>query len=781
MAKIKKNANWQTLDPFFEREVKKYGKNPLPSREYLLQWLEKQGKLLTVLEMIEAFQLSGERAEFFTHRIKAMISSGQLMRNRQGKIGLPKKMDLVKGTVIAHAEGYGFLNVDNEEQDGFIPPKYMNELMHGDKILARVSNIDRQGRKDFAPVEILERAQKRVVGKLTNVQGVWFVSPENRRLTQQLLIPANMLGGGQKNQIVIAEITEYPTRYQQPIGKIVAVLGEQMAAGLEVEIALANHNIPHEFPDAVRQEAEKLPDILLQKDYQGRLDLRHLPLVTIDGISSRDFDDAVFAEKRGENYRLYVAIADVSHYVTVGSPLDKEAYLRGTSVYFPDRVIPMLPEKLSNGLCSLNPNVDRLCMVCELTIAPDGSVKRTKFHEAVMHSHARLTYETAEKILFERDPLVRESFAQLVKPLEDLKSVYEILRRARQARHTIEFNFQEAEFFYDGEGKIESISARERLDSHKLIEECMIIANVAAAKFLQRHKIPALYRVHDNPSHERLEKLKAFTAKLGLKWQGKEDEITPEQLMALLDKAREREDHLLIEKMILRSMAQAVYTPENRGHFGLALENYAHFTSPIRRYPDLLVHRAIRHILRGGNAKDYIYRLEAMTEMGKQCSMAERRADEATREAMDFLKCEFMSHHLGEEFVGQISNVTSFGFFVTLEDYFIDGLVHVSTLTSDYYHFDADTLSLSGERMGQRFAMMDTVRIRVAKADTDTRKIDFEWLETLSGSPSIVNRKSAKKKRAAKVKPAIQKKAAEKAPKAKKKTAKRKAARRQKK
>lgn len=766
MAKSKLTAgNWRKLDPYRAREVEKYGKNPLPSREFIISWLESQGTLLTQAEIIDAFGLSDKQAVFFGHRLKAMITAGQLMRNRQGRIGVTRKMDLVKGTVIAHAEGYGFLNVDGEAQDGFIPPKYMSELMHGDTVLARVSAVDSQGRKDFVPVEVLERAQKRVVGKLTQVQGVWFLTPENRRLTQQILIPAAELGGAKKNQIVVAEILEYPTRYRQSVAKVAAVLGEELAAGLEIDIALANHNIPHEFPDDVRAEVEKIPDALLKSDYSGRLDLRHLPLVTIDGITSRDFDDAVFAEKRGENYRLYVAIADVSHYVKVGSPLDIEAQNRGTSVYFPDRAIPMLPEKLSNGLCSLNPNVDRLCMVCELTIAPDGSIKRSKFHEAVMHSHARLTYETAEKILFERDPLIRESFAQILQPLEDLKAVYEILRRAREARHTMDFDFAEAEFIYDSEGKIESIRARQRLKAHKLIEECMVIANVAAAKFLQKHKIPALYRVHDEPPSERLAKLKEFLGKLGIKWQGKGDDVTPAQLSAILETAEKRDDKPLIDKMVLRSMAQAVYTPENRGHFGLALENYAHFTSPIRRYPDLLVHRAIRHILRGGTPADYIYSPSQMADFGTRCSAAERRADEATREAMDFLKCEFMSHRLGEEYTGKISNVTSFGLFVTLDAYFIDGLVHVSNLKSDYYHFDADSLTLTGERSGQRFAMMDNVTVRVAKADIETRKIDFDLI-------SADSTQRRRKKTAAEA--SAPKKTAKKAasPKAAKKTAK---------
>jgi len=719
---------WRALDPFYAREQQKYGDNPLPSREFILNWLEAQGKLLTFAQIARAFGMDKAEGEKLQFRLKAMLGAGQLMCNRQGRFGVARKMDLEAGFVVAHQEGYGFFSPENGEADGFIPPKYMAELMHGDKILARVKDVDERGRKDYAPVEILERAQKRIVGKLTVQQGVWSLIPDNRRLTHRLIIPAGARGGGKAGQVVIGEITAYPSRYQQPIGKVVAVLGEAMAAGMEVDIAIENHNIPAEFPEAVRTQCETIPDALRDSDYEGRLDLRHLPFVTIDGITARDFDDAVYAEKRGENYRLYVAIADVAHYVQPDSPLDIEAYNRGTSVYFPDRVIPMLPEKLSNGLCSLNPDVDRLAMVCEITLAADGSIKRSAFHDAVIHSHARLTYETVEEILFRDNTLLRESFAALKRPLDNLQAVYRILRAARLSRSVIDFHASEPEFIYDSEGKIETIKARDRLESHRLIEECMIVANICAAKYIGRHKLPALYRVHDHPSAERLGKLIDFLGKRGIKWQGSLDNATPEQFSALLAQCSDRPDFAQIEIMVLRSMSQAIYIPENRGHFGLALEHYVHFTSPIRRYPDLLVHRAIRHQLHGGSRDNYRYSAESMVEKGKHCSMTERRADEATRDAMDFLKCEFMSHRIGETFTGRIANITNFGLFITLDDIYIDGLVHVSALTNDYYHYNAETFTLNGERSGYRFALMDAVEIQVAKVDIDDRKIDFELL-----------------------------------------------------
>lgn len=732
-AKAAKPGSWQALDPHYAREIAKYGNNPLPSREYLLTWLGGQGQLLAAGQIAEAFDLQGERSEFLQHRLKAMTGAGQLMRDRQGRFGIPDKMDLLRGQVIAHPEGYGFFSPDSDEADGFIPPKYMHELMHGDRILARVKAVDRDGRKDYAPVEILERGQKRVVGKIHQRHGIWMVVAENRRLTQPIIIPADALGGAGHGQIVLVEITDYPARYQQTMGRVISVLGEAMAPGMEVAVAIATHNLPHEFSNDSERELAAIPDALQPEDYAGRLDLRHLPFVTIDGINSRDFDDAVFAEKRGANYRLYVAIADVAHYVPAGSALDLDAYERGTSVYFPDRVIPMLPEKLSTGLCSLNPEVDRLAMVCDMTIAPDGQIKRSTFHRAVIHSHCRFTYETVQEILFDQDQRVQKSFARLLKPLQTLKAVYDILLAARKARHTIEFDMSEAEFFYDAEGKIESITERKRLDSHKLIEECMIAANVCAAKFLQKHKLPGLYRVHDDPSPERLGKFLDFAARQGLAWHGSSDNVEPRQFSELLERARTRDDYRLLEKMMLRSMAQAVYAPENRGHFGLALENYAHFTSPIRRYPDLLLHRAIIHQLQGGTRKNYAYSDESMVEKGKHCSMTERRADDATRDAMDFLKCEFMSHRLGETFSGRISSVVNFGFFVTLDDFYIDGLVHISSLTNDYYHFDAQSMTLNGERSGMRFALLDRVEVRVAKVDIDDKKIDFELIGASGG------------------------------------------------
>lgn len=722
-------SNWQADDPLRAQEIAKYGQSALPSRTYLLDFLKKYKKPLTAQHIASIFALDAEQTVFLQHRLKAMTSAGQLLCNREGRFGVVSKMDLWKGRVVAHPEGYGFLQLEADEADGFIAPKYMHGLMHGDEILARIKHIDAAGRKDYAPVEILQRGQKRIVGKVLQKQGIWFLQPDNRRLLQTVIVPANALFGAREGEIVVAEITAYPDRQPQVMAKVTKVLGNQLQAGMEVEIALENYAIPHHFPQEVMAQVNDLDDELSEKEYESRQDLRALPFVTIDGIASRDFDDAVYAKKSGANYRLYVAIADVGHYVRRGSALDEEAYLRATSVYFPDRVIPMLPEKLSNGLCSLNPQVDRLAMVCELSIDAAGMIKRSKFYEAVIHSHCRLTYETVEQLLFVQNDAMREAFTHLLPALEALKEVYRRLRIARENRQAIDFEFDEAEFSYDSEGKIESITARKRLQAHRLIEECMIAANVAAAKFVEKHKFAAPYRVHDRPDSDKAARLLEYLGKLNLSWQGVYGQIEPADLAALVTKIAAREDREVIEKMILRTLPQAVYSPENRGHFGLALSHYAHFTSPIRRYPDLLLHRAIKHKLQGKTAKTFFYDYQAMQTLSAHCSMAERRADEATREAMDFLKCEFMRHRLGEVLTGKISSVVSFGLFVTLEEFFIDGLVHIASLASDYYHYDASALALVGERSGRVYRVGETVRVRVAKVSLDERKIDFELLD----------------------------------------------------
>ena len=717
--------SWQMQDPEFAEQQAKYGQ-AAPSRRFIASTLEQAGPQ-SVAQLVKRWQLQGDdesRALF--KRLEAMCREGQLILNRRGVYGLPAKMNLIRGRVIGHGEGHGFLQPEGGGEPYFLSPREMKGLLHGDIIMARHHGTDYRGRHEAAFVELISRKTTRFVGSLVQENGMYFVLPENRRIHHQILIAKEELYGAQNKQIVVVELTVPPTRQRLPMGKVVEILGDSMTPGLEVQIAMMNHDLPHVWPDAVTEYCNALPSAVLDAEKQDRFDIRHLPLVTIDGITARDFDDAVYCEKRGNNYWLLVAIADVSHYVNVTTALDEEAVNRGTSVYFPDRVIPMLPEALSNGLCSLNPEQDRLCMVCEMTINATGKVIRSKFHEGVMYSHARLTYDTVWGILSGEESL-REAYVQLVPHLENLYALYHVLHQARKQRGAIDFETRETVIEYGADHRIEQIVPSERNDAHKLIEECMITANVTAASFLEKHKLATLYRVHHGPTEERLNKLRRFLSELGLGIGGGE-QPTPADYAKSLEAAQAREDLNLIQTVMLRSLSQAIYTPKNEGHFGLALAKYAHFTSPIRRYPDLLVHRGIRHILRGGTARDFIYDMPKMQHLGEQCSMMERRADDAVREATEWLKCEYMQSHIGQEYQGTITGVTNFGLFVELNDVYVDGLVHISSLKNDYYQFDAAGHRLTGERTGIVYRLGDKVAIRVARVSLEDRKIDFDLL-----------------------------------------------------
>jgi ribonuclease R len=607
----------------------------------------------------------------------------------------------------------------------------MRALMHRDRVVAHVSGIDRRGRREGAVVEVLERNTHQVVGRFHREGAVAMVIPDNKRITHDIVVPPEYEAGAQHQQIVLVELIEQPSRRRQPVGRIVETLGDHMAPGMEIDIAIRSYELPHHWPEAVEDEIGGLRAEVPEEAKQGREDIRHLPLVTIDGEDARDFDDAVYCEPLDDKagWRLYVAIADVSHYVAVATGLDGEAVQRGNSVYFPGRVVPMLPEVLSNGLCSINPHVDRLCMVCEMRISADGEVKKHRFFEGLMRSHARLTYNQVAAMLpteeREGDPELRQQFAALVPHLENLHQLYSAFNRRRSQRGAIEFETTETSIVF-GEGKkIERIVPLVRNDAHKMIEECMIAANVEAARFLEKNHMPTLFRIHETPKEDKLTDLRAFLAELGLDLPGG-DKPEARDYGRLLDQVRERPDAHLIQTVMLRSMNQAVYSPDNVGHFGLALEAYAHFTSPIRRYPDLLVHRAIRHVLQGGKADDFVYAPADMQSLGEHCSMTERRADEATRDATDWLKCEYIQDKVGESFDGIITAVTSFGLFVELDNIYVEGLVHVTSLRSEYYHFDPSRHCLKGEHSGRSYRLADKVRVKVVRVDLDERKIDFE-------------------------------------------------------
>ena len=669
-------------DPFQEREAEKYA-NPIPSREFIIEHLTKREKPANREELAVELNIEGEeQIEALRRRLRAMERDGQLVFTRRQCYALPERLDLLKGTVIGHRDGFGFLRVEGRKDDLYLSSEQMKMCIHGDQILAQPLGADRKGRRE-------------IVGRYFTDAGVGFVVPDDSRLSFDILIPPEEVMGARMGFVVVVELTQRPTRRTKAVGKIVEVLGDNMGTGMAVDMALRTHEIPYVWPKAVEDQIENLREEVPEESKAGRVDLRDLPLVTIDGEDARDFDDAVYCEKkRGGGWRLWVAIADVSYYVRPHTPLDNEARSRGTSVYFPSQVVPMLPEVLSNGLCSLNPQVDRLCMVCEMTISSKGRLTGYKFYEAVMSSHARLTYTKVWHML-QGDQDLREQYAPLVKHIEELHNLYKTLDQAREERGGISFESEEAKFIFNAERRIE------------------------------RLELPG----------------------------GNKPE--PRDYAELLESISDRPDAEMLQTMLLRSMKQAIYDPENRGHFGLALQSYAHFTSPIRRYPDLSLHRAIKYLLaheqgHKGNTTEtggYHYSMDEMLQLGQHCSMTERRADEATRDVADWLKCDFMLDQVGNVFKGVIASVTGFGFFVRLDELFIDGLVHVSSLDNDYYRFDQVGQRLIGESGGQTYRLGDRVEVKVEAVNMDDRKIDFSLISSERAPRNVgkTEREKAKK------------------------------------
>jgi len=734
-----KALRWQ--DPFLERERAKYGQ-AMPSREFILQLVSEATGPVDVDELAGRLGLEADEREAFMVRVRAMQRDAQLMVNRRGALCLPEKIEVKSGHVEGHADGYGFFVPDDKSGDLFLQEKEMRGVLHGDRVMVCEHGQDRRGRKEGRVVEILERANSNLVGRLYRERGYQWVVAENKRISQDILVPNDEDLGASNGNVVMVAITEQPTRHAPPVGKVIQVLGNYADPGMEIEIALRKYDLPNEFPSDVLAQAKKLPKGVLKKDLAtGRADIRKLPLVTIDGEDARDFDDAVYCQPEGRGFRLWVAIADVSHYVLPGSPLDVSALERGNSVYFPRRVIPMLPEELSNGLCSLNPEVDRLCMVCEMEISSFGNIKKHRFYPAVMHSRARLTYNQVwDWLSTEKVP---EDKSWVLPHLQDLYKLFKVLLKARGKRGAIDFETVETKMLFDEHDKIERIVATTRNDAHRLIEECMLAANVSASDFLARHKHAALYRVHEGPTPEKLKALQEFLAEFGFFITGG-DEPHAKDYADLLNKLKGRPDEQLLQTVLLRSLRQAVYSPENAGHFGLAYEAYTHFTSPIRRYPDLLVHRAIKACL-----NNETYNPGNWENIGAQCSKTERRADDATRDVVSWLKCYYMQDKLGEEFDGVISAVVGFGVFVALNDVFVEGLVHVTELGQDYFHFDAARHQMLGERTAKRFRLGDKVRVNVARVDLETSRIDFTLVDNAApaASNAALQHKTPKKAR----------------------------------
>src|SRR6266705_2858494 len=650
---MKKRRIARAADPHREREASRY-EHPIPSRELILQTLAEAGVPFTDEELAQRLAINSKERDAFVKRLGAMERDGQILRNRKGAILVAAKLDLVAGRVEGHPDGYGFV-IPEEGEDLYLSPYEMRKVLHG------------EGR-------------------------FLFVQPAERRISQTILIAPEDAGDARAGQVVVAELTVQPDGHTQPIGRVVEMLGEAADPGIEIEIALRKHDLPFKFSAEAEALAAKFSDAPRAGDLAGREDLRALDLVTIDGETARDFDDAVYCEKTSEGFRLVVAIADVSHYVRDGEALDLEARERGNSVYFPRRVIPMLPEQLSNGLCSLNAEVDRLCMACDMAIAAKGRIGAYRFYPAVMRSRARLTYTSVAAALADPRSEAARRLKGLLPRLQLLNDVFGALLRAREERGAIDFETVETEFVFDGEWSLARIEKIERNDAHRIIEECMLAANVCASDILSKRKHPALYRVHEGPTPEKLESLREFLKGFGLALDGG-DKPTAKHYAKLLETVRKRPDVQLLQTVLLRSLQQAQYSPENVGHFGLAYEHYTHFTSPIRRYPDLLVHRAIKAVLSGGR-----YNPGNWADLGSHCSQTERRADEATREVAAWLKCYYMRDRVGEEFEGSVSAVTSFGIFVALDEFYVEGLVHISELGQDYFHFDATRHQLNGDR-----------------------------------------------------------------------------------
>ena len=733
----------RSLDPFLEREQANYP-NPLPSREFIMQQVAQHGPV-SAEQLAGLLDIHDEEIGVFARRLRAMERDGEIMTNRKNLICVAEKLDLIKGRVQGHADGFGFLIPEDGSPDMFLGPREMHKVLHGDIVLAREAGKDFKGRREAKIVEILDHVNKRLVGRLFSEHGVLFVVAEDKRVNQDILIAPGQDKGARDGQVVMVEILTQPSNATQPIACVIEVLGNYADPGMEIEIALRKHSLPFQFSEAAEQLAQKTPKKVRKLDWKAddgllREDVRDLPLVTIDGETARDFDDAVYCAAEGKGFRLLVAIADVSYYVRTGDGLDVDARQRGNSVYFPRRVIPMLPEALSNGICSLNPDVERMCMVCDMSINTQGKVKQYRFYPAVMRSHARFTYTKVWAMLENPTGPEATENAPLLPQVQKLYELFHVLRKAREKRGAIDFESNETQMIFNEQGKIERIVPVSRNDAHKLIEECMLAANVCASDFLEKHKHPTLYRVHEGPTPEKLDNLRALLREMGLTLPGG-DEPHAKDYAQLLDKVKTRPDAPLLQTAMLRSLQQAVYSPDNVGHFGLAYEGYTHFTSPIRRYPDLLVHRAIKAVLRGEKYKPG----GKWPELGEHCSMTERRADDATRDVENWLKCFFMRDKIGEVFDGSVSAVTSFGMFVLLDNVYVEGLVHITELGQDYFHYDAALHSLTGERSNTRYRLGDRVRIKVMRVDMESSKIDFALDNPVTPSLPTARRKAKRR------------------------------------
>ena len=705
----------------------------VPDAGTILKALGERGLPMTLGQLGRCLDVRGERpVAALKKRLERMSTAGQLLVNRRGEYCLLEKIDALPGVVMAHPDGFGFMRPDDGSDDVYLPYHEMRALLDGDRVAVHLAGRGRGDRRKGAVVEILERGKTVLVGQYHREHGVGYVHEAASRSPHNFMVPDHYRAGAKHGQMVKLEITDYPSAQREAHGKIVGVLGDPSDPGMATTLAIESFGLPVEWPAAVAKDAAALGDQVRSADKDGRVDLRELPLVTIDGADARDFDDAVFAEPDGTDWRLIVAIADVSRYVKPSDPIDHEAGRRGTSVYFPDRVVPMLPESLSNGLCSLNPKVDRLCLACDMQVSANGKVLKSKFYRAVMRSNARLTYNQVHASIGERNQAARRKFSTLLPALDNLYGVYRALTRARERRGALDLELPEVRIELDKQGQIKSIAARHRNDAHRLIEECMIAANVEAARLLRQHRLSTLYRVHAGPEAEKFEDLRLLLQELGLKVS--DQALTqPREMNRILLALRERPDFQILAVAVLRTMSQAVYQPGHAAHFGLGLASYAHFTSPIRRYPDLLVHRGIKHVLDKKKPAAFGYDQQRMEILGRDCSALERRAEDAARHVEARYKCAYIQDKVGQEFDGVVTGVTHFGLFVMLQDLFVEGLVHVSSLSNDYYHLEHGGLRLAGEHSGRGYGLGDQVKVRLIRVDMDDAKVDLSLLDQETG------------------------------------------------
>jgi len=733
----KKKNKIRENDPESEREINLYD-NPIPSRELILQVMSEHGVPINKKELLEVLEIKDDEIAVIEKRLRAMVRQGQILINRKNVICIADKLNLIAGRVSGHPDGFGFLVPEDKTQsDIFLTPREMSQVFNNDRVMVQVTGQDRKGKMEGKIVEVLERVNAVLVGRVVQSQGVTIVAAEDKRICQDILIPYESDMKAKVGQIVEVEITTQPSFKSKPMGKVISILGDYKDSGIEIEIALRKHSLPYEFNKSVIDEANSYSAEVKASDFEDRKDLRGLALVTIDGETAKDFDDAVYAEHNGENWRLMVAIADVSSYVKPSSELDLSASERGNSVYFPRRVIPMLPEALSNGLCSLKPNVDRLCMVCDMVINKKGKVLSFEFYPSVMNSKARLTYTIVDKILNHDDKKLQAEYSSIVPDLENLQKLYRVMLDERNKRGALEFDSTETAIVFNDQGKIDFIKPIFRNEAHRIIEECMLAANVCAAKFLLEDNIDGLFRNHECPSEEKLENLRNFLAEFGLSLQGG-SKPTPKDYRQIVEKVSSRPEAHLLQTVLLRSMQQAVYSNKNLGHFGLAYDAYTHFTSPIRRYPDLIVHRAIKTKL-----LKKPFKLKDITKIAEHCSGTERTADEATRDVESWLKCYFMQDKVGQIFEGTVAGVTGFGLFIELDEVYIEGLLHVTELGNDYFTYDKSKHAMIGERTNLSYRLGDRLKVKVVRVDLETIKIDFA-LEGVKASPKTIKSKRKK-------------------------------------